>query len=151
MEIYWKYIDKRAAAIAALKDRPYMQYIIDHTDQEIKELFQSILDPGSIRFEYTSSNGDVHAGESKIAGAIDKSGVMEHRYEEALAYMKWFEGAWEALSEDDRYILEQFYSREHEYGDGVVDELAEHFHIERSSAYRRKNRAVEKLALLLYG
>lgn len=151
MEIFWKYIDKRGAAIAALKDRPYMQYIIDHTDQEIKELYQALSDPRSVQFEYTSSSGDVHAGESKIAGAIDKSSVMEHRYEEALAYMKWFEGAWEALSEDDRYVLEAFYGKDREYGDGVADEISEVFHIERSSAYRRKNRAVEKLALLLYG
>ena len=43
MEIYWKYIDKRGAAIAALKDRPYMQYIIDHTDEEIKERRAEII------------------------------------------------------------------------------------------------------------
>ena len=59
MEIYWKYIDKRGAAIAALKDRPYMQYIIDHTDEEIKQIMASLSDPGSIRFEYISSSGNV--------------------------------------------------------------------------------------------
>ena len=77
--------------------------------------------------------------------------IMEIRYKEALEYMKWFECAWEALSEDDKDILMEFYGEEREYGDGVVDELAEKFHIERSSVYRRKNRAVEKLAMLLYG
>ena len=151
MEIYWKYIDKRGAAIAALKDRPYMQYIIDHTDEEIKEKMAALSDPRSISFEYSSSSGDIHSGESKIAGTIDRVSILETRYKEALEYKKWFENAWDALSDDDRYILSEFYGKEHEYGDGVVDELAEYFHIERSSAYRRKNRAVEKLALLLYG
>ena len=151
MEIYWKYIDKRGAAIAALKDRPYMQYIIDHTDEEIKEKMTALSDPRSISFEYSSSSGDIHSGESKIAGTIDRVSILETRYKEALEYKKWFENAWDALSDDDRYILSEFYGKEHEYGDGVVDELAEYFHIERSSAYRRKNRAVEKLALLLYG
>jgi len=151
MEIYWKYIDKRGAAIAALKDRPYMQYIIDHTDEEIKEKMAALSDPKSINFEYSSSSGDIHSGESKIAGTIDRVSILETRYKEALEYKKWFEDAWDALSDDDRYILSEFYGKDHEYGDGVVDELAEYFHIERSSAYRRKNRAVEKLALLLYG
>ena len=151
MEIYWKYIDKRAAAVAALKDRSFMQYILEHTDDDIKQLYESVTDLNSVRFERVSSSGDVHAGESKLVGVIERESVLRHRYEEAHQYMKWFGDAWNALSEDDRYVLDEFYGKEHDYGDGAIDEIAEHFHIERSSAYRRKNRAVEKLTLLLYG
>ena len=35
MNIIWHYLDKRGAAINALKDYGSMQYIIDHTDEEI--------------------------------------------------------------------------------------------------------------------
>ena len=65
--------------------------------------------------------------------------------------MNWFETAWQTLSDEDRYVLEAFYGKDREYRDGLADELSKVFHIERSSVYRRKNRAVEKLALLLYG
>ena len=35
MDIIWHYLDKRSAAVNALKDYSSMQYIIDHTDEEI--------------------------------------------------------------------------------------------------------------------
>jgi hypothetical protein len=34
---------------------------------------------------------------------------------------------------------------------GAVYAIADHFHIERSSAYKRKNRALDKFAILLFG
>ena len=36
MSIIWKYLDKRSATVDAIKDYGSMQFIIDHTDDEIK-------------------------------------------------------------------------------------------------------------------
>ena len=36
MSIIWKYLDKRSAAVDALKDYSNMRFIIEHTDDEIK-------------------------------------------------------------------------------------------------------------------
>ena len=151
MHIYWKYIDKRQATISALRDRPYMEYILANTEAQVKEAYDSVTDTKGISLEHTTTPVDPHAGESKIAGMLDKIDLMQERYREAQEYMNWFLPAWETLSEDDKYILEEFYAKDHEYGDATVDLLAEHFHIERASAYRRKNRAVERLTTLLYG
>ena len=35
MSILWQYLDKKSAAISALKDYSSMQHIIDHTKEEI--------------------------------------------------------------------------------------------------------------------
>ena len=35
MSVMWKYLDKRSATIAAIKDRDSMKFIVDHTDEEI--------------------------------------------------------------------------------------------------------------------
>ena len=35
MSIMWKYLDKRSATIAALKDYESMQFIIKNTDNEV--------------------------------------------------------------------------------------------------------------------
>ena len=59
--------------------------------------------------------------------------------------------AWDSLSEDERYVLEQFYGGEEEKQIDAVYNICEHLHIERSTAYNKKNRAVQHLALLLYG
>jgi len=38
MLIAWQYLDKKAAAVEALKDYSSMQYIIEHSDEDIYKL-----------------------------------------------------------------------------------------------------------------
>lgn len=59
--------------------------------------------------------------------------------------------AWEELSEDERFVLEEFYWEKEDSQTDAVYAICEHFSIERSSAYNKKNRALDKLTLLLYG
>ena len=47
MNIIWHYLDKRGAAINALKDYGSMQYIIDHTDEEIDTIHDKMSSVGS--------------------------------------------------------------------------------------------------------
>ena len=47
MNIIWHYLDKRGAAINALKDYGSMQYIIDHTDEEIDTVHDRMSSVGS--------------------------------------------------------------------------------------------------------
>ena len=47
-------------------------------------------------------------------------------------------------------MLEVFYLSEDERRN-AVDDICEYFAIERSSAYNKKNRALERFAALLYG
>ena len=63
--------------------------------------------------------------------------------------MSWFKPAWEQLSEEERYVLETFYMDEEESGAALT--IAEELNIERSSAYNKKNRALDHLTMLLYG
>ena len=83
-----------------------------------------------------------------MAEGMDEISVLQERYREALEFMAWFEPAWAELTEDERYVLECFYMG----ADGpAVSAVCERFQIERNSAYRRKNRALSKLSVMLYG
>ena len=42
MSIIWKYLDKRSAAVDALKDYGSMKFIIGHTDDEIKRAYEKM-------------------------------------------------------------------------------------------------------------
>ena len=42
MSIIWKYLDKRSAAVDALKDYGSMKFIIGHTDDEIKSAYEKM-------------------------------------------------------------------------------------------------------------
>ena len=152
MNIIWQYLDKKEAAISALKDYHSMQYIIDHTDEEIASVHErmtSIGSPGISDMPKAPSNPQ--ASENRIIKAIDQIDVLRERYRQAVEYMDWFQPAWMALSEDERFVLQTFYWNGDEKQIDAVYDICDHFHIERSSAYNKKNRAVQHLALLLYG
>lgn len=151
MSIIWKYLDKRSAAVDALKDYKSMKFIIDHTDDEIKNAYEKMSGVSSPQFDGMPHSHNPQAAEDRIIKGIEKIDVLKERYRQAVEYMAWFLPAWEELSEDERYVLEAFYGESNEYGSSAADDVAEYFQIERASAYRRKNRALEKLTVILFG
>ncbi len=150
MNIIWQYLDKRSAAINALKDYHSMQFIIDHTDEEIREVHNDMTSIRGVQYDGMPKTHNPFAGEDKILKAIEEVDVLKERYRQALEYMEWFRPAWEQLSEEERYVLDVFY-RDEDGQTGAVYDICDHFHIERSTAYNRKNRAVNHLATLLFG
>lgn len=151
MNIAWKYLDKRAGAIEAIKDFSSMKFIIEHTDDEIRTAYDKMSGCGSPRFDGMPRTHNPQAAEDRIIKGIEEIDVLKERYRQAMEYMAWFVPAWEELSEDERYVLETFYGEDNVYGSSVIYEIAEHFHIEQTSAYKRKNRALDKLTVLLFG
>lgn len=147
MSVIWQYLDKRSAAINALKDYSSMKYILEHTDEEIANIHDDVASIGSPVFSDMPHNAsNPQSGEIRLTVAIDEINVLRERYRQAQEYMEWFQPAWDMLSEDEHYVLEQFYWHETD-----VYKICDHFGIERSSAYNKKNRAVQHLTILLYG
>ena len=151
MSIMWKYLDKRSATIAALKDYDSMQFIIKNTGDEITAQQDKMIGLAS-----PSSDGMPHAhnpkaSEDRIINGIEEIDILKERYRQAVEYMDWFKPAWDQLTEDDQYVLESFYSDVNYYGSSAVAFVASHFGIEQSSAYKRKNRALDRLTVLLFG
>ncbi len=50
MNIIWQYLDKRSAAVNALKDYSSMAYILAHTDEEIAQVHEDTTTLGSPAF-----------------------------------------------------------------------------------------------------
>lgn len=150
MSIIWKYLDKRSAAVDVLKDYSSMRFIIDHTDDEIKAAYEKMSGISSHQFDGMPHSHNLQAAEDRIIKGIEEIDVLKERYRQAVEYMAWFRPAWEELTEDERYVLETFYSDVDSQTNAVYD-ICDHFGIERSSAYNKKNRALGKLVTLLYG
>lgn len=150
MSIIWKYLDKRSAAVNAIKDYGSMRFIISHTSDEVKAAYQQMAGVGSRQTDGMPHSHNPQAAEDRILAGLEEIDVLKERYWQAVEYMAWFRPAWEELSEDERYVLETFYSDKGSQTDAVYA-ICEHFSIERSSAYNRKNRALGKLVTLLYG
>ena len=151
MNVIWMYLNKKDAAVNALKDYGKMKHIIDHTDEEIQRVYSRIAGIGSPAIEKMPSANNPQAGEDRMIKGIEEIDVLRERLRQAKEYMAWFQPAWDALSDDDQFVLDAFFSGGNEYGAGAADTVAEHFCIERASAYRKKNRALDNLTTLLYG
>ena len=148
MGIIWQYLDKRGATANALRDYGRMEFIISHTDDEVKAVHEKMGGISSPQFDGMPHTHNPHAAEDRMAEGMDEISVLRERYREAVEFMAWFKPAWEELTEDERYVLECFYMGT----DGpAVNAVCERFQIERNSAYRRKNRALSKLSVMLYG
>ena len=150
MHISWIYLDKKKAAVDALESYDDMDYIIRHTDEDIAKAESRLYGVGSRGMDGLPHAHDVKAVENRIINGIEDIDVMKERYRQASEFMEWFNPAWEKLSEDERYVLEAFFMDEGKCSSGD-EAVAAHFGIERASAYRKKNRALDHLALLLYG
>ena len=151
MSIIMKYLDTRSATIAAIKDYRNMEFILQHTKEEIAE--ESLRGDG-----YRSPNWDgmphAHnptAGEDRIIAKLDAIQLLKERYRDAVEYMEWYQPAWEMLSEDDRFVLETYYGEENVYGSNAIYAIMKQFGIEQTSAYKKKNRALDRFRLLLFG
>jgi len=94
---------------------------------------------------------DPHAFENMLAASLDEIDVLKERYRRALEYMEWFKPAWAVLSEDEQFILSELFMRNDISKAEAVSNVGARLVLERSHVYRRKDRAVSHLALLLYG
>lgn len=150
MSIMWKYLDKKAATVKALEDYEDMIFIIENTDEKVKEEKEKMVGVGSPKLDGMPKAHNPQAGEDKIIECIEKIDIMKERYRQAVEYMGWFQPAWDQLGEDEQYVLETFF-KENNYGAEAARLVCDHFGIERNSAYKKKNRALEHMQLLLYG
>ena len=151
MNIIWRYLDKRSATIAAVKDYDAMKFIIENTDSEITEAKNRMTGVGSPAWDGMPHAQNPKAGEDRMVKGIEEINVLKERYRQAVEYMAWFQPAWDELSEDEQYLLDCFYRDDNTYGSYAAESIAEHFHVDTSTAYRKKNRAVDRLTLLLFG
>ena len=137
MSIMYKYLDKRAAAIAAIKDYDSMQFIIRNTDREIISERDKMVGTGSPDMDGMPHAHSPSAAEDRVINGIDEIDVLKERYRQ--------------LTDEEKYILESFYGSEGSYGSNAMDYIAEYFSIEKTTVYKRKNRALDRLTVLLFG
>lgn len=148
MHISWSFLDKRKATISAIEAFSSMDFIVKHTDEEIQSVRDKMVGVGSPNLDGLPHAHNPQAGEERMIKGIEEIDTIKERYRQAVEYMNWFKPAWNQLSDEERYVLETFYFED---GEGSAERIADHFCIDRKSAYNKKYRAVDHLSVLLYG
>jgi DNA-directed RNA polymerase specialized sigma subunit len=148
MHISWSFLDKRKAAINAMEAYDSMDFIIRHSDEEIQRVRDKMVGVGSPNMDGMPHAHNPQAAEERMLKGIEEIDTIKERYRQAVEYMNWYKPAWEQLSDEEQFVLSVFYAQDEK---GPAMRVADHFGIERSSAYNRKNRALDHLTMLLYG
>lgn len=152
MHVMSKYLDTYKATLAALEDYQTMVNILETTDQAIKDTYDRLTTVGSQRPDGMPHAPNPHAGEDRIASTLDRVDAYRERYAQAREYMDWFLPAWGVLSEDDRFVLDTFFFADDDISqEDRARAVADHFYVERETAFRRRTKAVHRLATALYG
>ena len=137
--------------IKALCNYDSMKFIIANTPRKIKEVEDAAAAVHSPRIDSMPKIHNNNAHEEKLLHAIELTDVYARRYYAAIKFIQWFEPAWLHLSDDERFILTECYMTSGQEQCIAIYTIMDHFSIERSSAYNKKNRAVQHLSVLLYG
>ena len=152
MNISWQYLDKRNAAINALKDYSSMKAIIATTKGEIADVQSRMSGIGGMRItDMPKAPHNPSAGEERMINGIEEIDLLRERYRQAVEFLDWFQPAWDNLSSEEQTVLEMFFLTNDTSQLDRVNAISERFLIERSSVYKKKDRALTHLAVLLYG
>ena len=84
MTIVWKYLDKRSATVAVLKDYHSMQFIIENTDEEIKNEHDRMVSLGGLAMDGMPHSHNPRAGEERILRGLEEIDVLKERYRQAV-------------------------------------------------------------------
>ena len=150
MHISWSFLDKRNATKEAVRAYNSMKFIVSHMVDDIKEVRQRVGGATSPILDGLPHNHNPQNRENGLLAGIDEIDLLKERYRQAVEYMDWFRPAWEQLNDDERYVLDVFYMNGEE-DSGGINTIMKQYKIEKSSAYNRKNRSLNHLAMLLYG
>ena len=161
MGIAESYIDKKGAAKRAVADLDNMKFILEQTDDRIKELSDQMeagdfpgnqSGPNLCVIKETSDDNGAAAhkwsfrDDGTIFGQPQKDITLVMRYRHAIEYMEWFGPAWEKMSEAEQYLLHASIVEE-----ASCIEICSHLGIKEDAYYQWRKRAIDKLARLLYG
>ena len=148
--IAWRYLDKQTATVNAMKDFENMTCIINLTPEEVKSIEEDMVSPRGSNIDDMPHVRNLHSHENMLVSSISKMDVLNQRYKQAVEFMNWFKPAWDTLCEEEQIILSEFYLVAGSKTDAVGN-LSERLFVDRSNVYRRKDKAVEHLSIMLYG
>ena len=86
MSIMWRYLDKRSATIAAIKDYNNMKFIIRDTGEEIRSVYEGAAGLSSPKLDDMPKAHNPTAGEDRTIKAIEEIDLLRERYRHASTW-----------------------------------------------------------------
>lgn len=116
--------------------------------EEIRRLESAMKGIRSAAADGTPVSGGGSGREDMMLNNIVQREELERSLEQAKMWVALVDAGWEILTEEERLILERFYVHPEK---GVADRLAGDLGLDVKTVYKRKDAALRRFTISLYG
>lgn len=138
---------KREAA-DKLRNYEAHKQAIESIPREIKRLESSYAGIRSATTDGTPVSGGGNTREDVMLSNIVHRDELKRRLKEARLWVSMVDKALAVLNDEERLVLDKFYIHQSK---GAVDDLCGRLNIERATVYRRRDNALRRFTIALYG
>ena len=135
-------------AESKLRDYAAKEQSLESVAERIAQLQAEMTCVRSATTDSTAVHGGGNCREDALLNNIAERDELERVKLSTAEWLEWVNGALTALSDTDKNLLDKFYINRRK---GHVERLCEEMHLEKAQVYRRKEAALRKFTLLLYG
>ena len=135
-------------AIDKLKNYEAHREALENIPKEIKRLESAYAGIRSATTDGTPVSGGGNTREDSMLSNIVHRDELKRRLKEARLWISMVDKALAVLSDEERLVLDRFYIHR---AKGNVGELCERLHVEQSTVYDRRDKALRHFTLALYG
>ncbi len=139
---------KREAA-DKLKNYEAHKLALESLPKEIKRLESSFAGIRSATTDGTpvSGGGGSTRADAMLSNIVHRD-ELKRRLKEARLWVSMVDKALAILTDEERLVLDRFYTHP---AKGNVGELCERLHVEQSTVYRKRENALRRFTIALYG
>lgn len=135
-------------AESKLRDYSVKAQSLESATERIAQLELEMSCVRSATTDGTAVHGGGNGREDALLNNIAERDELERVKLSTAEWLEWVNHALTALSGPERDLLDKFYINRRK---GHVERLCEEMHLEKAQVYRRKDAALRKFTLLLYG
>ena len=132
-------------AESKLRDYAAKEQSLESVAERIAQLQAEMTCVRSATTDSTAVHGGGNCREDALLNNISERTELERAKQRRV---EWVNKALRALTDADRHLLDMFYVNRRK---GHAERLCEEMHLEKAQVYRRKEAALRKFTLLLYG
>ena len=135
-------------AVRKLREYEPMRQSTVNIPRQMRQLEEEYQTIRAQRFTGRRTIADPGSREDQMMNNIIRRQELQQSLERACLWMETVDGALQVLEPEEREILQCLYVFPQK---GAVDTVCDALHIEKSSVYRRRDKALRKFTLAMYG
>jgi len=135
-------------AIDKLKNYEAHKLALESLPKEIRRLESAYIGIRSATTDGTPISGGGSTREDSMLSNIVHRDELKRRLKEARLWVAQVDKALAVLDDEERLVLDRIYIHR---AKGAVGELCERLHVEQSTVYDRRDKALRHFTLALYG